>query len=135
MTNIHAVEDAWERLREAYPERAEQVNDMVDKIRMTVDPPRGCPPDCNPGFCDDPDEEICDRCWANWEERKPRISNADKYFRIASDEDIAAYIVYLTKTYWPLSYDKFDRTQHQEEIHLLTDWLKKEADDGRAIEG
>ena len=91
MTNIHAVEEAWERIREAYPERIEQVNDMVDKIRMTIDPPRGCPPDCNPGFCGpDDDEEMCRRCWASWEERRPRISNADKYFRMASDEDIAA---------------------------------------------
>ena len=26
----------------------------------------GCPPDYNPGFCDEPEEDMCIRCWKCW---------------------------------------------------------------------
>lgn len=83
----NSFDAVWEELRKGNPELIAKVDQRVAEIRSR-EKQRGCPPDCNPGFCDDPDEEICDRCWASWEKRKPKQTNADR-LRSMTDEELA----------------------------------------------
>lgn len=39
----------------------------------------GCPPEYNPGFCYEPDEDECTRCWREWcKENGHEVSQALK---------------------------------------------------------
>lgn len=86
----NSFDAVWEELRKGNPELIAKVDQRVAEI-LSREKQRGCPPDCNPGFCDDPDEEICGRCWANWEKRKLPITNADR-IRSMSDEELAKWL-------------------------------------------
>lgn len=81
-------DELWEELRNENPELFAKVDQRIAEI-LSLEKPRGCPPDCYPGFCDDPDEEICDRCWASYEKRKTPITNYDR-LKNMSMEDLAA---------------------------------------------
>lgn len=84
---------------------------------------RGCPPDCNPGFCDDPDEEICDRCWANWEKRKPKYTHRDM-LREMSNKELAEWLATAVAKHYDQSKNVTDV-----EKQLWFNWLEKEVED------
>lgn len=115
-------DELWEELRAENPELIDKVDQRVAEIR-SLEKPRGCPPDYNPGFCDDPDEEICDRCWASWEKRKPKHTNADR-LRAMSDEELADWFVSLGGEVCPFVGD----CQHSCRQCWL-DWLRQEVPD------
>lgn len=109
----NSFDSVWEELRKGNPEVINRADQRVAEI-LSREKQRGCPPDCNPGFCDDPDEEICDRCWANWEKRKPKPSHGDK-LRAMSDEELAEF----------LSIQMVAEVVHGWKCWL--DWLRQEA--------
>jgi len=113
----NSFDAVWEELRKGNPELIAKVDQRVAEIRSR-EKQRGCPPDCNPGFCDDPDEEICDHCWANWEKRKPKQTNADR-IRSMSDEELAAWLADHPVV------SMYDSSNPQHKAWL--DWLRREA--------
>lgn len=115
----NSFDAVWEELRKGNPELIDKVDQRVAEI-LSREKQRGCPPDCNPGFCDDPDEEICGRCWANWEKRKLPITNGDRT-RSMSDEELAD---------WVWGAETAGRAYGPRGKKAWLDWLKEEADDG-----
>lgn len=84
---------------------------------------RGCPPDCNPGFCDDPTEEECDRCWASWEKRKPKYTHRDM-LREMNNKDLAEWLATAIARHYG---QPTDVTAVEKQLWL--DWLEKEVED------
>lgn len=50
-------DELWEELRKENPELINTITEICEEIEEM-----GCPPDRNPGFCDDPDAEMCFNC-------------------------------------------------------------------------
>ena len=121
----NSFDAVWEELRKGNPELIAKVDQRVAEIRSR-EKQRGCPPDRNPGFCDDPDEEICDRCWAAWEKRKPKHTNGDK-FRTMSDEELVEIFANNDCGYCRIHDFCFAKGSAINCEDVWLDWLRQEA--------
>lgn len=84
---------------------------------------RGCPPDCNPGFCDDPDEDTCNRCWAGWEKWKPKYTHRDM-LKEKNNEELAGWLATAIARHYDQS-----KTVTDVEKQLWLNWLEREVED------
>lgn len=121
----NSFDAVWEELRKGNPELIAKVDQRVAEI-LSREKQRGCPPDCNPGFCDDPDEEICGRCWANWENRKLPITNGDR-IRSMSDEKLVEIFANNDCGYCRIHDFCFAKGSAINCEDVWLDWLRQEA--------
>ena len=128
-----SFDEMWESLKKEYPE----IMGEAERCSEEVNAMRGCPPDMNPGFCDDPDASECYLCRLIYiRDRKPKLTNADK-LRTMSDEELAIY--HAEHCGCPPGEDPaFHGYSCNIDaigcVNCWTKWLREEADDGTAIE-
>lgn len=85
---------------------------------------RGCPPDCNPGFCeDDVSEEECDLCWTSWEKRKPKYTHRDM-LKEMDNKKLAEWLATAIARHYDQS-----ASVTAVEKQLWFDWLEREIED------
>lgn len=125
----NSFDAVWEELRKGNPELIAKVDQRVAEI-LSREKQRGCPPDCNPGFCDDPDEEICDRCWASWGKRRCVSTNADLILASTDVEQLADRlmpIMCMRCAVWGLCAGAVTKKSwHAKCLSQALEWLKQE---------